>query len=351
MTPERAGAGDRGGPFPPYGRTIRVEGGLKAQSTRGAIGESWWSKRFIAVLESLALGSRLTRGRNYARAGQVLSLDITPGEVTASVQGSRPTPYEVSIGLAALGEPAWQAVEAALAEQALFSARLLAGEMPTQIEEVFAEAGTPLFPTRAGQLAMHCSCPDWTVPCKHIAATFYLLAEAFDADPFQILHWRGRDRATLLARLGALRSGIGADDEDDDSGTTAAVTRSAGRRSARAGSTGARSARAGSTPGAATLDGTTGPSAASRSGPAGAARVLAELSSPDLAETVDRFWVPPVPLPARPPTLTADVDLLLRQLPAPAAELGGSQLTDQLRALYAVFGKDAATETDAEADG
>ena len=60
-------------PFEEYGKTIRVEGGLKARSTRGAIGESWWSKRFLAVLESFALGTRLTRGRNYARAGQVLT--------------------------------------------------------------------------------------------------------------------------------------------------------------------------------------------------------------------------------------------------------------------------------------
>ncbi len=98
-----------------------------------------------------------------------------------------------------------------LASQALFLARLLAGEMPTQIEEAFAAADAPLFPTRSSDLAMSCSCPDWGMPCKHIAATFYLLAEAFDADPFQILHWRGRDRDTLLTNLRALRSAQGAE--------------------------------------------------------------------------------------------------------------------------------------------
>ena len=74
-------------PFEEYGRTIRVEGGLKARSTRGAIGESWWSRRFLDVLESFALGARLTRGRNYARAGQVLSLEVGPGEVRAPGAG------------------------------------------------------------------------------------------------------------------------------------------------------------------------------------------------------------------------------------------------------------------------
>src|SRR5258706_9456411 len=122
--------------FREYGRTIRVEGGLKAQSARGAIGESWWSKRFLAVLESFAIGSRLTRGRNYARKGQVLSLQVAPGVVSSTVQGSRPKPYDVRIGLAALDKVTWARVEAALAEQALFSARLLAGDMPQQIEDV-----------------------------------------------------------------------------------------------------------------------------------------------------------------------------------------------------------------------
>ena len=86
-------------PFEKYGKPLRVEGGLRAQSTRGAIGETWWSKRFLEVLESFALGSRLTRGKNYARAGQVLTLDVEPGAVRATVQGSRVKPYKVRVGL------------------------------------------------------------------------------------------------------------------------------------------------------------------------------------------------------------------------------------------------------------
>ena len=58
--------------FDDYRPAISVEGGLKARSSRGAIGESWWSRRFLDVLESFALGTRLTRGRNYARKGQVI---------------------------------------------------------------------------------------------------------------------------------------------------------------------------------------------------------------------------------------------------------------------------------------
>src|SRR6266508_1999401 len=185
--------------WPPPSRPRRVEGGIKARSRRGQIGESWWSGRFVAILESLGMGPRLGRGRAYARAGQVLDLGVTAGTVSARVQGSRARPYRVSIGLGRFGEADWARVESALAARALYSAKLLAGEMPLQIEEVFSSCGLSLFPERAQDLAMSCSCPDWAVPCKHIAATFYLLAEAFDADPFLILAWRGRARDDRFA--------------------------------------------------------------------------------------------------------------------------------------------------------
>jgi uncharacterized Zn finger protein len=293
-------------PFARYGPPRRVEGGIKARSSRGAIGESWWSQRFLAVLESLALGSRLSRGRSYARRGQVLALTIAPGQVTATVQGSRVDPYSVTVGLKALSETAWRTVEAALADQAIYGARLLAGEMPHEIEEVFATAGTPLFPTRAGQLLMGCSCPDWQVPCKHLAATFYLLAEAFDDDPFEILHWRGRDRETLLDTLRRLRNA----DEPPDAPPPTPARRGRAKRSA--------------APAAPVVVG-------------GTAIAVADVASPDLSETVERFWVSPVPLPPRPPTVETEPDLVLRQLAAPPAVLGGDTLLEPLRAHYATF--------------
>ena len=201
--------GQRGGPWwPPGSRPRAVEGGLKARSTRGAIAQTWWSGRFIAVLEAIIVGGRLQRGRNYARRGQVLSMDVTAGLVSALVQGSRVQPYRVRIGLDAFGQPEWAAAERALAGSAWYSAKLLAGEMPEDIEDVFAELGLALFPASATELSMYCSCPDWQVPCKHIAAVFYLLAEAFDDDPFRILAWRGREREELLAGLHAARGAL-----------------------------------------------------------------------------------------------------------------------------------------------
>jgi uncharacterized Zn finger protein len=185
---------------------IRVDNGIRARSKRGAIGSSWWSRRFIDVLEGLDLGTRLANGRAYARSGQVLNLEVAAGSVTATVQGSRPRPYEVSVALKQIWPTQWERIERALADQVIFSAKLLAGELPPDLERVFAELKQPLFPGSAGELTMECNCPDWSVPCKHVAATLYLLAEAFDQDPFLILTWRGRNKAELLTNLRRLRT-------------------------------------------------------------------------------------------------------------------------------------------------
>ena len=179
--------------------------GVRARSTRGEIGETWWSQRFIAALTAVANASRLTRGRSYARSGQVMAPRVETGLVTARVQGSHPKPYDVRIRLAPFTDDEWARAERALAGQALFLAALLAGEMPRDVEQAFAAAGLSLFPVRPAELRSECSCPDPANPCKHVAATYYILAEAFDADPFLVLQWRGRGRDALLDRLRALR--------------------------------------------------------------------------------------------------------------------------------------------------
>lgn len=192
-------------------RPIRVPGGIQIHSARGArVAQTWWSGRFVAVLESLGVGGRLSRGRSYARAGQILSLEVEAGAAVALVQGTRPQPYRVRIGFPAWGKAEWARVEQALADDAWYAASLLAGRMPPEIEQLVAGLGLPLFPATARDLSMDCSCPDQVVPCKHLAAVFYLLAERFDADPFEVFALRGRDRETLLAALRARRGAVAA---------------------------------------------------------------------------------------------------------------------------------------------
>jgi uncharacterized Zn finger protein len=181
--------------------------GIRAHTRRGAFGTSWWASRWVAALERLVNQSRLARGRTYARAGQVVSLDVSADGVKAVVQGSRPQPYRVTIRFARLSDKDWERVIDAMSAQALYAARLLSSEMPDDIEELFSEEGVSLFPREQEDMQTRCSCPDWANPCKHIAAVHYLLGERFDEDPFLIFLLRGRSQSEIVNALRARRAG------------------------------------------------------------------------------------------------------------------------------------------------
>ena len=190
----------------PKPKPRRPAKGIRAKTTRGQFGQTWWAGLWIEALERLVDPGRLSRGRSYARSGQVLNLDIKLGRVDSRVQGSRPTPYTVRIEIKPLADRAWDKVVDAMAAQAIFAAKLLAGEMPPNIEEAFSTAKVSLFPAKRGDLVTECSCPDWANPCKHIAAVYYLLGEQFDCDPFLIFRLRGREKGEIISGLRARRT-------------------------------------------------------------------------------------------------------------------------------------------------
>src|SRR6185312_5289027 len=140
-----------------------------------------------------------------ARSGQVTKLDVSKRGVDARVQGSRPSPYKVTISFKQLSDSEWARVVESMASEASYAAKLLSGEMPAAIENAFVGAGTTLFPAEGNDLETDCSCPDWSNPCKHVAAVFYLLGEQFDADPFLMFLLRGRTCDEIAGALRALR--------------------------------------------------------------------------------------------------------------------------------------------------
>ena len=188
-----------------------VKGGIKAQSKRGSFSDKWWGKLWISTLENFSSSSRLSRGRSYARLGQVASLDIGKGSVSAEVQGSRAEAYRISIKLKTFTEEQWRKIIAGILEKPIFAAQLLSNEMPQEIELVFKKAGLSLFPQKQKDLETECSCPDWSNPCKHIAAVFYLMAEAFDKDPFLLFKLRGMEREEFLNELQVIGAAGGTD--------------------------------------------------------------------------------------------------------------------------------------------
>lgn len=189
------------------------EHGIKIKNA----GTTWWGRRWIEALEKLSpeYASRLARGKAYARAGRAHDLVVKPGKVKASVTGSRPEPYAISIAIAPLDDAAWAKALAELASKARYSAQLLAGEMPEDVDDVLRKVGVRIFPSKAGDLATECSCPDWANPCKHVAATHYVLGDAFDKDPFLLFELRGRTREQVLAAMRSASTGAKAKGAND----------------------------------------------------------------------------------------------------------------------------------------
>lgn len=186
-----------------YRKPLEATGGIKLRTTLSKKSElNWWSRRFLDIIESDIDAKRLARAKTYARRGQVLSLEITPGMVAAAVQGSRERPYLVRMAFSAIDPDDKSLLLLRLRERAGYAASLLAGELTEEIADVFAYSGIKLLPDKNSMKFFRCSCPDdGEGICKHIVAVLLIMTELFDDDPFLILKLRGIDRDKLTELL------------------------------------------------------------------------------------------------------------------------------------------------------
>ncbi len=165
----------------------------------------WWSQRWLELLDSYRFKKRLERARNYSRQGNVLSIEFKGEKVFAKVQGSEPEPYKVSLSLDPFSNEEWNYVVETMSQKAIFAAKLLAGEMPQNIEEVFTSSGLSLFPFTLSDVRSKCTCPDKANPCKHVGAVYYQLGDRFSEDPFVLFQLRGRTKEEIIRYLRNLR--------------------------------------------------------------------------------------------------------------------------------------------------
>ena len=163
--------------------------------------KEWWTQQWIDLLNSYRYKKRLERARNYARQGNVLSLEFKDQKIIAEVQGTAPEPYKLFLWLDTFTDEDWSYIIQTMSERAIFTAKLLAGEMPQDIEEVFAANGLRLFPFTLDEIHSKCSCPDPAKVCKHIGSVYYLLGDRFSDDPFLLFQLRGRTKERILEEL------------------------------------------------------------------------------------------------------------------------------------------------------
>ncbi len=176
-----------------------------ALGTEGLGQQPWWVEQWMELINSYRFKKRLERAWTYAREGNVTSIRFEGRRVHARVQGTGEDPYKVKLWLDVLNDEDWGYVLEALTQKARWSAQLLAGIMPADIERAFAASGRRLFPFKLQEVRSECSCPDKANPCKHISAIYFLMGDRFSEDPFVLFQLRGRTRSKLLADLAEQR--------------------------------------------------------------------------------------------------------------------------------------------------
>lgn len=160
--------------------------------TRRNICTSWWGQAWCANLERYAdYDSRLGRGKRYVKAGTVIDLKIKKGKVEARVQGTRKTPYKVEIRISPLSEEKCGAIIEKCSRRIENMEALIKGEFPAELQELFA-GKDGLFPSPR-EISFNCSCPDWALMCKHVAAVMYGIGVRLDENPFYFFELRGID--------------------------------------------------------------------------------------------------------------------------------------------------------------
>ena len=156
------------------------------------IAKSWWGKAWCQNLEQYAdFDTRLPRGQRYVRSGAVVDLQIQKGKITARVQGTRKTPYKVEIRISPLSQNRCDEIMDRCTERVDTLENLLNGSFPESMKDVFLGEGG-LFPAPR-EISFSCSCPDWAVMCKHVAAALYGVAARLDEDPTLFFSLRGID--------------------------------------------------------------------------------------------------------------------------------------------------------------
>jgi uncharacterized Zn finger protein len=186
----------------------RLKAGIRLRRKEGHENLRWPALPWFMAIAG-GPGADLAEGLDYARAGQVGTLNIGPARIEASVQGRAPRPYVTTVGTLPLSVGEWDRVVTTMAGEALWSAKLLTGELPTAIESVFLGVGRSLLPA-ASEVVATCTCTDRAarpdVACKHLVAVACLLAERIELDPLLCFTLRGLDGQRLLERLQEART-------------------------------------------------------------------------------------------------------------------------------------------------
>lgn len=167
-------------------------------------GTTWWGEQWLNSLAHIDYGNRLPRGARYARNGCVRSIEIKKGRISARVAGSRSTPYKEIIEVSQFDKSKINDFVDKLTSHPIILSSLMQRRLDSEVLQIAKESGLQVFPTSWKDLEMKCSCPDWAVPCKHLAAVIYKVSEEIDNNPFLVFELHGLDLLEELKKRGML---------------------------------------------------------------------------------------------------------------------------------------------------
>jgi uncharacterized Zn finger protein len=147
-------------------------------------GKTWWGEQWLQSLSNIDYDNRLPRGSAYARNGAVTSIKIDGNNIKAKVAGSRPRPYDVTVIIPPFFEEDVKRLIKAIALKPVIISKLLNRDLDPEILDIAEQCGLKVFPKQWTDFKMQCSCPDWAVPCKHLAAVVYKVSAEIDNNPF-----------------------------------------------------------------------------------------------------------------------------------------------------------------------
>jgi len=201
--PDRGQFVRRDRPLPVNPRRVRQ--GVKLLKSPPSGPTAWAGDRWRRLIDTLTerhgRAGEAAEALEYATLGQTKRLSVEDGVVRAQVQGRQPRPYQVTIELRRFDQGQREGLVRAMADQAVFAAKMLAGELPLDIDTLLEPLGTRLIPVDASELVGSCTCKDTGEWCKHLLCVMHLVADHLAQDPFAAFRLRGFEPDDLLERL------------------------------------------------------------------------------------------------------------------------------------------------------
>ncbi|MDR2830596.1 MAG: SWIM zinc finger family protein [Methanobrevibacter sp.] len=161
-------------------------------------GKTWWGNKWLDALNQIDFTNRLPRGRMYANTSKVYDIQINGNVISAKVKGNYAPYYNAKIMLKSFNSNDKKIITEIVNNSFSILSSLMNNKLPEELYVKLSQYGIQLFPESWDDLNGDCDCPDYAIPCKHIAGLVYMIANEIDKDPFTAFRIHNSDLLSLI---------------------------------------------------------------------------------------------------------------------------------------------------------